>query len=271
MKETKWFKEFESRSILLGYRGSKTHGTYRPNTDPNSIDDIDVMGVIVQEPAAYYGFGRQETYERMENPWDVVVYDARKFVNLCCKMNPNVLSLLWLPQNMYIKQNDLGKLLVARRDLFVSKQAYNSFTGYAYSQLHKMEHNATQGYMGDKRKKLIEKYGYDTKNASHLIRLLKMGIEFLSTGQLNVLREDNTYLVDIKNGKYDLPYIKAEADRLFKLAELALVNSKLPDKVDEAKAEKLLVEILQEHFLDMPPLTEEELATARPFHESKGS
>lgn len=271
MKNTKWYNEFEQNSILLGYRGSKTHGTYRPTTDPNSIDDIDVMGVIVQGPEAYYGFGRQETYERMENPWDVVVYDVRKFVSLCCKMNPNVLSLLWIPSNYYIKQDDLGKLLVARRSLFVSKQAYNSFTGYAYSQLHKMEHNATQGYMGDKRKKLIEKYGYDTKNASHLIRLLKMGIEFLSTGELNVMREDNTYLVDIKNGKYDLQYIKSEADRLFKLAETALVNSRLPDRVDEEKAEKLLVQILQEHFLDIPELTEEQLSSMRPFHERTGS
>lgn len=273
MKNTKWFQEFEKNAILLGYRGSKTHGTYRPNTEPGSIDDIDVMGVIVHGPEAYYGFGRQETFERMENPWDVVVYDVRKFVSLCCKMNPNVLSLLWLPQNFYIKQNDLGKLLVARRNLFVSKEAYKSFTGYAYSQLHKMEHNATQGYMGEKRKKLIEKYGYDTKNASHLIRLLKMGIEFLSTGELNVMREDNTYLVDIKQGKYDLPYIKTEADRLFKLAELALVNSKLPDRVDEVKAEKLLVAILQEHFLDIPELTAAQLATGvrGKFHEKNRS
>lgn len=248
MKNTKWFNEFNDKAILLGYRGSKTHGTYRPNTDPNSIDDIDVMGVMLSDPQAYYGFGQQETFERMENPWDVVVYDVRKFVQLLCKMNPNVLSLLWLPSNLYIKTDPLGQRLLENKSLFVSKEAYNSFTGYAYSQLHKMEHGANLGYMGDKRKKLVEKFGYDTKNASHLIRLLKMGIEFLSTGQLNVMREDNTYLVDIKNGKYDLPYIKAEADRLFKLAEVALVNSKLPDRVDTVKAEKLLVGILQDHF-----------------------
>lgn len=32
---------------LVGYRGSIAHGMYVPNTDPNSIDDKDVMGVCI--------------------------------------------------------------------------------------------------------------------------------------------------------------------------------------------------------------------------------
>jgi len=250
MKSTQWWKEFNEKSILIGYRGSKTFGTFRPSTDPKSIDDVDVMSVIIQSPEAYYGFGRQETFERMELPWDVVVYDARKFVSLLTKMNPNVLSLLWLPKNLYIKVTPLGQRLIDNKHLFVSKEAYKSFTGYAYSQLHKMENGAFQGYMGDKRKRLVEAHGYDTKNASHLIRLLKTGMEFLSTGELNVMREDNTYLVDIKNGKYPVEYIKSEADRLFKLSETALVNSKLPDRVDREKAETLLVGIMKDYFAE---------------------
>lgn len=248
MKDCDWYKEFQPQSILFGYRGSQAHGTFRPNTEPNSIDDIDLMGVIIQPAKAYLGFGMQETYERMEDPWDIVVYDIRKFVNLLCKQNPNVLGMLWLKPNYYTHLTPAGQLLIDNRDLFVSKEAYNSFTGYAHSQLHKMTHGAHQGYMGEKRKKLVEKFGYDTKNASHLLRLLKMGIEYLSTGQLNVLREDNAYLVEVKQGKYSLEYVQKEAERLFQLADLALVNSKLPNKVDVKKAEKLLVDIMLEHF-----------------------
>lgn len=245
-KATKWYAEFAQQSILLGYRGSQAHGTYRPNTDPNSTDDIDIMGVIIHPKEAYLGFGRQETFERFEDPWDIVCYDIKHFVRLLCKQNPNVLALLWLRPNDYMKVTPMGQLLIENRNLFTSKEAYKSFTGYAYSQLHKMEHNAHLGYMGDKRKKLVEKFGYDTKNASHLIRLLKMGIEFLATGELNVMREDNTYLVEIKNGVYPLEYIKKEAQRLFTLAEEGLVRSKLRDTVDTAMAEKLLVKILEE-------------------------
>jgi len=34
------------------------------------------------------------------------------------------------------------------------------------------------GYMGKKRRELVMRVGYDAKNAAHLIRLLRMGIEF---------------------------------------------------------------------------------------------
>src|SRR5688572_25189955 len=44
------------------------------------------------------------------------------------------------------------------------------------------------GYMGEKRKAMVRKYQYDVKNAAHLIRLLRMGSEFLRTGELQVFR-----------------------------------------------------------------------------------
>jgi len=249
MKDTKWYAEFSERAILMGFRGSQAHGTYRPNTDPTSIDDIDVMAILIQPKEAYLGFGRQETYERMEDPWDIVAYDVKHFVRLLCKQNPNVMSMLWMRRSDYQHISEAGQLLIDNRDLFISKDAYHSFTGYAYSQLHKMTHGANQGYMGAKRKQLVDKFGYDTKNASHLIRLLNMNIEFLSTGVLNVLREDNTYLVQIKRGEFPLDYIQAEARKLFDIAKAALANSKLPDHVDMGKAENLLVRILSEKLL----------------------
>lgn len=253
-KHTQWHRDFMPNAVLFGYRGSQAHGTWRPPTDPTSVDDIDLMGVTIGPIEQYLGFPRKETWERMEQDvstgylWDIVVYDIRHFVRLLVKNNPNVLGMLWLEPNYYTKLTDAGKKLIENRELFSSKEAYRSFTGYAYSQLHKMTHGAHKGYMGDKRKKLVEQFGYDTKNASHLIRIQKMGIEFLMTGKMNVMREDNTYLVDIKQGKYSLEHIQNESKRLFELCETALVNSKLPNIVDASAAEALLVSILCDHF-----------------------
>lgn len=250
----KWHQEFMPQSVLFGFRGSQAHGTWRPPSDPTSIDDVDLMGVTIGPVEQYLGFPKQETFERMEEEpstkllYDIVVYDIRHFVRLLAKGNPNVLGMLWLKPNYYTKLTSAGKMLIENRDVFSSKAAHSSFTGYAYSQLHKMTHGAHKGYMGDKRKKLVDQFGYDTKNASHLIRILKMGNEFLSTGIMNVAREDNTYLVDIKQGKYTLEYVQKEAERLFQLGDAALINSKLPDRVDEKKAEGLLVRILSDHF-----------------------
>jgi predicted nucleotidyltransferase len=98
--------------------------------------------------------------------------------------------------------------------------------------------------MGEKRKAMVRKYQYDVKNAAHLIRLLRMGTEFLRTGRLQVFRTaDAEELKAIKQGGWMLEQVKAEADRLFADMEEARAQSPLPPKPDETAADALLVEI----------------------------
>lgn len=159
--------------------------------------------------------------------------------------NPNVLALLWLPENLYIVRTEPGHHLLANRDLFVGRHVYKPFIGYATQQLYKMEHGAFKGYMGEKRKRLVEQHGYDTKNASHLIRLLRMGIEFLRDGELNVDRGgyDATELLAIKHGEWTIGRVKAEAERLFRRAEEVYDRSSLPPRPDWERVNRLCVEL----------------------------
>ena len=228
--------------ILLGYRGSTVHGTYIPK----KIDDKDVLGVCIPPKEYYFGLKRFEQYEKFEGIWDVVIYSLQKYVSLLLKNNPNVMSLLWLEDKHYICKTAYGELLIKNRDIFSSKSAYKSFCGYAYGQLHRMTHGAHQGYMGTKRKELVEKFGYDTKNAAHLIRLLKMGIEFLVSGQMQVDRPEKHQLIEIKKGLWTLEQVKELADELFKTMEYAYINSKLKSKPDYDKANDLLIDITED-------------------------
>jgi predicted nucleotidyltransferase len=235
-------------SILTAYRGSIAHGMYVPKNDPNSIDDKDVMAVCVPPLEYYYGlreFGSRGTQEIKRNEWDVVVYEARKFIHLLSQGNPNVLMALWLEPNHFIYKSAAAQLLITHRNYFVGRHVYRAFTGYAYSQLHKMTHNAFEGYMGQKRKELVGKFGYDCKNAAHLIRLLRMGVEFLRDGQLYVLRSDASQLLDIKRGEWTLDQVKVEADRWFKLSEQAYLDSKLPEHPDFEAINKLAVDVVR--------------------------
>lgn len=111
----------------------------------------------------------------------------------------------------------------------------------------KVKGEAYQGYMGTKRKILVKEFGYDVKSASHLIRLLRMGIEFLKEGILYVEREDASELLDIKRGKWSLERIKKEADLLFVAAREAYLKSPLPPKPDTVKIEQLMIEALCRH------------------------
>jgi uncharacterized protein len=293
--------------ISLCWRGSVAHGMYVPKSNPDSIDDKDVMGVYIGPLEHYLGFGRKDVYERWEGEWDCVFYELRKFIGLLVNCNPNVLSLLWVNPSGIIYESALGERLRQHRDLFVTKKAYHSFSGYAHDQFKKMIYfnqeaqalmqqleeqlvsfgidpdscdaghslrgldgqsfvGATTemmevvkrfrgerrrfysgGYMGKKRRELVRRVGYDAKNAAHLIRLLRMSVEFLTEGTLYVERADATELLDIKRGAWPLDKVKAEAERLFQLAQEAYVRSSLPPEPDRARAERLCVEMVSEY------------------------
>jgi len=236
-------------SILLGLMGSESHGTHIPNSDPNSIDDRDLMGVCLAHEDVYLGlkrWGSRGTKELKDDPWDIVLYEVRKMISLLLKGNPNVLGLLYLKPNFYIHIKPEGQLLIDNRSIFSSKQVYHSFTGYAYGQLKRMTRYKFEGYMGEKRKKLVDKFGYDVKNAAHCIRLLRMGIEFLNEGILYVHREDAEQLKEIKTGEWELSRVIDEAERLFRRAEEAYDRTTLPNTPDYKAANKLCKRILKE-------------------------
>lgn len=115
-----------------------------------------------------------------------------------------------------------------------------------YRQYEELRGNYYKGYMGDKRRRLVERFGYDTKNAAHLIRILRLGIEFLTEGTLYVEREDKHELMDIKRGLWPLDKVQAEAERLFALASEAYVRSPLPPEPDRKRAERLVIDIVSD-------------------------
>lgn len=101
-----------------------------------------------------------------------------------------------------------------------------------------------QGYLGEKRKALVTQHGYNTKNAAHLIRLMRMCVEFLGTGTLTVYRtEDAAHLRDIKAGRVALADVQAEAEALFAEAKVIKERSPLPASPDVAAIDALVVRL----------------------------
>ncbi len=97
-----------------------------------------------------------------------------------------------------------------------------------------------------KRADLEALHGYDTKHAMHLVRLLRMCREVLTTGKVIVKRPDAAELLEIRNGSW--PYEKlvewAEAEDAA-LQEIA-AQSKLPKAPDVERIDRELVEIVSE-------------------------
>jgi predicted nucleotidyltransferase len=233
-----------------GYFGSKSHNTYVPPTDPESIDDLDIFGVVLPPPRLVIGLNGWEHAQIQRDELDVVMYSFQKFVRLLLKANPNVLGWLWLRDEDYLTRTPVWDRLVAERDIFTSQRAGATFAGYANSQLQKMTSGKHLGYMGEKRKKLVERFGYDCKNASHLIRLLAMGSEFMQTGQLAVYRTDDADLLrDIKRGMFTLEEVQQMAAHKFEEFNESRKNSPLPPEPDQHAADVLVIEMTRDWLI----------------------
>jgi hypothetical protein len=241
-------EELPDDLVLCGYYGSTAD-----NTDVYG-SDIDILGVYMAPVEYYVGLGRGKYYKghhKVVGEYDITTYELRKFIRLLMKANPSAIALLWTFSDNYIKpvKHDVyGQTLIEHRDLFVSKQVYNSFIGYAYSQFEQVKN--IKDLRGKKRKQLIMQYGYDCKSAAKCVKLLKDAIEFLETGKFNVLRDlvDSQYLLSIRSGEVNFVQAINEIDKLFKFAEKAYKKSKLPDELDIDRIEKLIMGIIMSYI-----------------------
>src|SRR5579883_658425 len=127
---------------LLAYRGSIAHNMYVPASDPNAIDDVDLMGVALGDASNYFGlreWGSRGTRESKQGRYDCVYYEIRKMFSLLLQGNPNVMGLLWSRAADYLVVDSAGRRIIDNRHLFVGRHVYNAFAGYAHAQLEKME------------------------------------------------------------------------------------------------------------------------------------
>ncbi len=349
-----WLPE---RTIYMTRHGSHAYGTSLPTSD------VDLRGVCIAPKKYYLGFVERFEQTVLTDP-DLTIFDIRKFMHLAADANPNVLEILYTdPEDHLMVRQPVMQRLFEARDLFLSKKAKHTFSGYALSQLKRinlhykwlkdppkapptreefglpertvipadqlmaaqsaiqkqldrwsfkdledLDPATRQAIMDQQSKSLLEivgwswteredklwraaavgiglstnfielldkerqytgkqrqwasyqewktnrnpqraeleaKFGYDTKHALHLVRLLRMCREILAEGKVLVRRPDAEELLSIRAGAWDYHRLVSWAEA--QDAELAQVakESKLPSQPDRKKLDQLCVELVQ--------------------------
>lgn len=228
--------------------GSQMYGTITENSDE------DMGGLFIPSKDYVIGIHKVEqvelsqkvsnTIRNQKGDVDYVLYALPKFITLCIANNPNIIEYLYVPKNCLLVTSHWSDELVANRHLFLSKKAYHTFKGYAYSQRQKLmikKENMTG------RTELAEKFGYDTKFASHLIRLLLECHQLLTEKTLTFPLPQNNLVRDIKIGKYPLEWVIQKADDLEKLIDISYTTSDLQPCANVNEINELQKYLLQ-HF-----------------------
>jgi predicted nucleotidyltransferase len=235
--------------------GSASHGAKVSKTD-----DLDLYGVFIEPPEESLGVTRYEHFvwstagnERRNGPDDVdlCLYSLRKWATLAAKGNPTALHFLFTGHS-FSSESKHGKAwqaVLQSKELFVSRQAAAAFQGFANDQLARLVGSKGAGQHGQ-RPEYIGKFGYDTKAAMHVIRLLNEGIEFIKSGTITLPRPERDLLISIRTGEFgSLEKVTNLANRLFADLDAARESSAFPEKVDAKAINKLVANIYLDFYV----------------------
>jgi hypothetical protein len=257
--------------------GSRDGGRYEveAKTEPVGIDlgvppnvsdgDRDEMGVYVELPeqvmglmptAGHYAARTQPAGIRSgPGDTDLTIYSLRKFMHLATAGNPTVLTILYAPESSVLFGSELSDQLRTLAPSIVSKVAGARFLGYLDGQRQRMTGGGKQSRVPN-RPELVEAHGYDTKYASHALRLGLQGVELLRSGRLTLPLEAETleYCMEVKRGLVDFPEALRRVDEV--RAQLAeLMNTRggvLADDPDLAAVNAWMTHAHQDHWAARP-------------------
>ena len=175
---------------------------------------------------------------------DTKWFSLRKWCRMAAKGNPNFLLMLFAPTSYLIKHDARGSHLRDMKEAFISKQAIKSHLGYMQGQRsrmvnHQREFGAGHG-RGLPRFELIEKYGYDTKFAMHLLRLGIQGLDLATSGKITLPMDEpmRGQLLSIRRGELSLPQVLSWADDVEGRMKAAFDASTLPEHPDYGAIEE---------------------------------
>lgn len=172
---------------------------------------------------------------------DVTVYSLRKWMKLAMGGNPSVLIPLFVPMESCVLVKEYGAQLRASYSSIVSKRAGDQFLGYLNNQRESMV-----GIRKPKvnRPELIEKYGFDTKYASHAVRLGYQGCELMETGKLTLPMPlgPRQHVREVKLGRYSQADVLDMIGTITTRLEKAVQDTELPDEPDWDWANQFLIE-----------------------------
>ena len=153
--------------IYLGLGGSYAYGTNKEGSD------IDVRGISLNTKEEL--LLAQDHEETINEATDTTIYTTNKIIKLLSNANPNCIELLGsIEKNELYSDNFIFNYIYNLREIFLSKNAFYTFAGYANSMMsrlfnklgrvdEKVEQQNILRSIDNASKHIEEKYGVNVK------------------------------------------------------------------------------------------------------------
>ena len=127
------FEEVREKNLLL-YEFIKGSVSQHLNTEKS---DTDTGGVFLEPIEQLMGLGIDFQNEISDEKQDTKWYGLTKYMNLLSVANPLALESLFVEDDMILYMHPIFKEIRDNRHFFITKKCFDSFFGYARSQIKK--------------------------------------------------------------------------------------------------------------------------------------
>lgn len=128
------FTQFENLDnpalVFKCIAGSRAYGTHNENSD------TDTRGIFLKKASDYLCINEPIDYCSNKTN-DIVYYSLKRFIQLASKANPNILELLFSPEDCVLKTTQYFQMLQKHRSKFVTTQIVDTHINYANAQIKK--------------------------------------------------------------------------------------------------------------------------------------
>jgi hypothetical protein len=204
-----------------------------------ATSDTDIREVHLTSPENLLGFvEKSDLVLSPDATVDFQSWELRKFLKMAVSANPNILEVLFAPEDCVRFVSEEFAFFRVIKNLFLSKRIGETYLGYATSNYKRIlsSHRNT-----------ASPARYDAKDAMHLIRLVRTGIEALEKESFNVRRTtDVSYFLSIRAG--DVPWEHIEEEFLYAKNRInqLLESSHLPDQPNIATINEQCIDIYRD-------------------------
>ena len=125
--------DFVEKNGLLAYKYLRGSHSYHLNVETS---DVDYGGIWICPPEMILGLRSNYVEQVADEKNDVVYYEFGRWIELLLKTNPTALESLYVPKDCIVGDvHPAIQMSLVNRDAFLSKECFNSFFGYAKSQI----------------------------------------------------------------------------------------------------------------------------------------
>lgn len=243
--------------IFATFGGSHAYGTNKPDSD------IDIRGCAFNSKSDL--LGRTNFEQVIDNPTDTTIYSFNKLIHLLSDCNPNTIELLGCKPDTYVFYNDIGRMMVQERNMFLSQKAVQAFGGYATQQLRRLQAALARDRYNqtDKEKQILSSCQSSMLSFNDRYQKFENGTFHLYVDKSDKEDLDTEIFVDVNLKHYPLrDYKNIWSDLNTIVKEYGKITQRNKKK-DEAHLGKHAMHLIRLYYMCLDILEKQEINTYR--------